>query len=135
MSDDFMNFNARQAQQSESTNPTAFNYDIIFKMSKDMKFIAYFTMIVSGLACITIIGAIWGVPLFISGLRLRDASDKFNDYCRTNDIQTIFQGFEKQRTYFFIQKVFTIIGIIFTLLYIGVILVLVLSGNWNKFAV
>ena len=135
MSDDFMNFNARQTQQQVSNNPASFNYDIIFKMAKDMKFIAYFTMIASGLACITIVGAIWGVPLFISGLRLRDASDKFNDYHRTNDIQTIFQGFEKQRTYFFIQKVFIIIGVIFTLLYLGVILVIVSTGNWNKFAV
>jgi len=117
-----------QSNSIQMQNPAL--YEMMSKMIADMRFNAYFTMIYGVLACITLIGAILGVPMFISGLRLRDSADEYKQYLYTGDIAAIFKGFENQKTYFFIQKVFIIVGLVFFVLYIAAIIVLIASGEF-----
>lgn len=119
---------SKQSNSIQMQNPAL--YEMMSKMIADMRFNAYFTMIYGVLACITLIGAIIGVPMFISGLRLRDSADEYKQYLYTGDIAAIFKGFENQKTYFFIQKVFIIVGLVFFVLYIGAIIVLIASGEF-----
>lgn len=138
MSDNQMNFGPNQPGQSSQGNhpgqyyPMINPYETITRMGRDMRFMAYYSMISGALICLTIIGALWGVPLFIAGLRLRDAADKFDEHLRTNDFQAIYQGFERQRTYFLINKIFIIIGLVFMVLYFGFIIMLVSTGSLNN---
>jgi len=90
----------------------------ISKMNGDMRFVGIFYIIVGALYCITIIGAIVGIPLIISGLRVREAADSFGTYLNSNDTAFLERGFEKQGSFFFIQKVFMIITLVFIVLYI-----------------
>jgi hypothetical protein len=56
--------------------------ELLRTLSQDMKFMGYVYIIGGGLYCLTIIGAIVGVPVLISGLRLKDAGESFASYGR-----------------------------------------------------
>ena len=50
-----------------------FTKNIVHRMSGDMKFLGIFTIIMGSLSCITIIGAIIGIPYIIAGMRLKES--------------------------------------------------------------
>lgn len=86
-------------------------------MARDMNFIGILTIIGGAITCLTIIGAIIGVPVIISGLRLREAATAFMAYQSSSDSNTLRDGFERQGRYFFIQKVIAIVGIVLGVVY------------------
>ncbi len=98
------------------------------RMTRDMKFVGIFHIIYGALACLTIIGAIIGVPTIIMGLRLREAAEDFNIFKSTNQSTSLKSGFEKQGKYFFIQKVLIIISLCVFALYIVVLIILLVTG-------
>ncbi len=102
-------------------------FGIIFnKMTKDMKVVGTFLIIFGALYCLTIIGALVGVPLIISGIRLRDSADEFKIFQGTNDSSALRKGFELQSTYFKIHKILYIVGIVFTVLYTIIMLFVII---------
>ena len=114
------------------TDPVA--YDIMLrKMTRDMKFMGYYSFIVGILTSLSIIGAIIGVPMIIAGIRLREASEMFLLYHQSNDRSFLLEAFEKQRRYFFIQKILILVGILFLILYIIFIIFAFSSGLFRDF--
>ncbi|MEW6652627.1 MAG: DUF5362 domain-containing protein [Bacteroidota bacterium] len=104
-------------------------FQIIFdKMTADMRFVGLFTIIYGVLSCLTIIGAIVGVPTIIIGLRIREAADQFSIYKMTNNAASLRQAFELQGRYFRLIKILIIIGLVLTALYIVFIIYLFTSG-------
>jgi len=99
----------------------------ITKLSSDMRFVGLFFIIVGVLYSITIIGAILGIPLIISGLRLRESSDSFSSYMLSGDNNMLERALERQSRFFFIQKIFIIITLVFMVLYIVAIIVLIIT--------
>ena len=99
----------------------------ISKLSSDMRFVGIFFIIVGALYSITIIGAILGIPLIISGLRLRESSDSFSAYTLSGDNNMLERALERQSRFFFIQKIFIIITLVFMVLYIIAIIVLIIT--------
>ncbi len=91
-------------------------------MARDMNFIGIITIISGAITCLTIIGAIIGVPIIISGLRLREAATAFMAYHASSNSSTLMEGFERQGRYFFIQKVIAVVGIVIGVLYLIFIL-------------
>jgi hypothetical protein len=91
---------------------------MVTKLNGDMRFVGIFNIIYGGLACLSIIGAIVGVPLIIGGIRLREAADSFEVYLRSSDFAALEKGLERQSRFFFIQKVFLIVSLVITGLYI-----------------
>ena len=89
---------------------------IVRKMTNDMRFVGLFTIIYGALSCISIIGAIVGVPLIIAGLRLRESADAFVAYLTSKEDTKLTQGFDLQGKYFFIQKIIIIVTLIITVL-------------------
>ena len=88
------------------------------KMTGDMRFVGVFYIIVGALYCITIIGAVMGIPFIICGLRLRESADAYNGYLSSSDSNMLERAFERQGRFFFIQKVLMIIGLVLMVLYI-----------------
>jgi hypothetical protein len=80
------------------------------------------------LTCLSIVGAVIGVPLIFAGLRLNEASDLFKTYINSGDFLSLSNALERQGRYFFINKVLIIIALIFLALYIVLIIVLISSG-------
>lgn len=91
---------------------------IVDKMTKDMQFVGIFFIIGGALYCLTIIGALIGIPLIISGLRLRESADAFNNYLGSGNEGVLEDALQKQGKFFFIQKILIIVSIVFFVLYI-----------------
>jgi hypothetical protein len=85
---------------------------IVSKMTGDMQFVGIFYIIIGALECLSIIGAVVGIPLIICGLRLRESADSFKGYLTTGDSSLLENALEREGRFFFIQKVFLIISII-----------------------
>lgn len=88
------------------------------KMTGDMRFVGIFYIIMGALYCLSIIGAVVGIPLIICGLRLRESADAYSSYLGSSDSNMLERAFERQGSFFFIQKVLMIIALILIVLYI-----------------
>lgn len=99
----------------------------ITKLSSDMRFVGLFLIIIGVFYSLTIIGAIMGIPLIISGLRLRESSDSFTSYMVSGDNNMLERALERQSRFFFIQKIFIIITLVLMVLYIIAIIVLIVT--------
>jgi hypothetical protein len=86
------------------------------KLSRDMKFLGWVYIIGGALYCLTIIGAVFGVPVLISGMRLKDAGESFASYGHQPSAATLRHALEQQAKFFFIQKVLILIAIGLTVL-------------------
>ncbi len=104
--------------------PTPFQF-MFEKMVKDMRFVGMFTIIYGALNCLTIIGALLGVPTIIIGLRIREAADQFSIFRTTNDANAMRRGFELQGQYFKIIKILIIINLILIIISIVVFIILI----------
>jgi hypothetical protein len=92
------------------------------EMSKHMSFVGMFCIIYGAIACLSIIGAIFGIPYIIAGLRIRESADSYLAFSRSSDARQLLTAFEKQSSFFFIMKVLIIVAlVIFALYLIGII--------------
>ena len=112
---------------STATSSVSFG-DTVSKMNSDMNFVGLFSIIYGALTCLSIVGALIGIPLIIMGLRLRKAAASFEQFDAHGSRDALRRAFEKQRSFFFINKVLIIIGIVFFVLYIAFI---VFIGAWG----
>jgi hypothetical protein len=75
---------------------------MVAKLNGDMRFVGIFNIVYGAILCLSIIGAIVGVPLIIGGIRLREAADSFEVYLRSSDFAALEKGLERQGRFFFI---------------------------------
>jgi hypothetical protein len=108
---------------------------MLAKMGSDMKFVGLFHIIYGALNCLTIIGAVIGVPFIIAGLRLRESADSFSTYLRTNNIKIMESALERISRFISIYKILIIIylvmiglGILFLIIF-GLSMVALLMGR------
>jgi len=128
----FDDLNSIGTQQEKSfSQPSVFQF-AFDKMTGDMRFVGLFVIIYGVFMCITIIGALIGVPLILAGLRMREAADQFHYFKMTNDPASMRNGFELQGRYFRIFKILIIVGLVLTVLYI-IFIVIFLSSFLGMF--
>lgn len=120
---------------NEAANISPGFHITVSKMAGDMNFVGIFYIIIGAIECLTIIGAIIGIPLVICGLRLRESSDSFKGYLASGESFMLERALERESRFFFIQKVLLIIGIALFILYIIGIIVFGLSliSNFQSF--
>jgi len=105
---------------SSSTNinpPSMFQFQFE-KMTNDMRFVGMFAIIYGALTCLSIIGALIGVPIIFVGLRMREAADQFSTFRITNNAASMRAGFELQGKFFHILKILIIVQIVLIVLMI-----------------
>ena len=95
--------------------PSHFQY-AFESMTKDMRFVGMFTIIYGAINCLTIIGALIGVPMIFIGMRIREAADQFLIFKTTNNAAALRLGFELQGKYFRIIKILIIIQLVLIVL-------------------
>jgi len=98
-------------------------------LAKYMNFIGLLQIIGGALYCLTIIGALIGVPVIYMGIRLREAAEGFKKYLASGSKDDLNYTIDKQTRAFFIQFVLTIIGLAFFGIYLIVIIGLLASGS------
>jgi hypothetical protein len=120
---------------NEAANISPGFHITVSKMAGDMNFVGIFYIIIGAIECLTIIGAVIGIPLIICGLRLRESSDSFKGYLASGDSFMLERALERESRFFFIQKVLMIIAIVFLVLYIVGIIIFGLSimSNFQSF--
>ena len=112
---------------SELLNTSPMLRTTITKLNSNMRFVGMFYIIIGALYSITIIGAIMGIPLIISGLRLRESSDSFSSYLLSADNNMLERALERQERFFFIQKIFIIITLVVMVLYVIAIIAVIIA--------
>lgn len=119
--------------QTAEISPTL--HFTVNKMTGDMQFVGIFYIIIGAIECLTIIGAIIGIPIIICGLRLRESADAFKIYLNTRDSLILERALEREGRFFFIQKVFLIISVVLFVFYIIFIIIfgLTLLSNFHSF--
>lgn len=99
-------------------------------LAKYMNFIGLLQIIGGALYCLTIIGALIGVPVIYMGIRLREAADGFKKYLASGSKDDLIYTIDKQTRSFFIQFVLAIIGLAFFGIYLIVIIGMLASGKF-----
>lgn len=102
--------------------------EMVKKMASDMKFNGIFIIIYGALTCLSIIGAVIGVPLIFAGIRLNEASDLFKTYINSGDFTSLSNALERQGRYFYISKILIIISLVLIALYIIAFIILLSIG-------
>jgi hypothetical protein len=120
MSDQEVIADSSQIQTSMSEN--------VPKMAKYMKFIGILEIIGGAIYCLTIIGALIGVPVIYMGIRMREAAEGFKKYLSSDSKQDLNYAIDRQTRFFFIQFVLAIIALAFLGIYLIVIIGLLASG-------
>lgn len=107
-------------ESAESFKPPTYFQMTFAQMIKDIKFVGMFVIIMGAINCLSIIGAIVGIPYIIIGMRMRESADQFEIFKMSNDARAMRAGFDLQAKYFKIIKILIIIMIVFMVL--GIIL-------------
>jgi hypothetical protein len=102
-------------------------HDVITKMIRDMKIVGLFYVIAGAINCLTIIGAIVGVPYIFAGLRLRESAGEYMGWLN-HEPGALFRALEKQQRHFFIMMVMLLVGLVITALCIAVMVALIAAG-------
>lgn len=96
-------------------------------LSGDMKIIGIFIIIYGALTSLSIIGAVIGIPLIISGIRLRESSDQFDIFNHDKKITSLHRALIDQNRSFNILKILIIVLLVLTIFYV-LFLILVMGS-------
>ncbi|MCK6603689.1 MAG: hypothetical protein HUU43_06375 [Ignavibacteriaceae bacterium] len=91
---------------------------LIFSMKGDMKFVSIMLIIIGAASSLTIVGLIYGIPMILAGLRLKDSADNMNNYLTTDQKSFFELGIENLGQHFKFMKIQYIIMIVMLVLYI-----------------
>jgi len=86
---------------------------------KDMRFIGWVSMIYGILTCLSIVGAVVGVPLIIASHRFIEGINRFDLFRQTGTEDQLQAGFYELGRSFRILKILTIIYLVLIFLWIG----------------
>ena len=111
----------------EMDTPGAAMHDVITKMIRDMKIVGLFYVIAGAINCLTIIGAIVGIPYIFAGLRLRESAGEYIDWLN-HEPGALFRALEKQQKHFFIMMVMLVVGLVLTVLIMAIAMALLAAG-------
>jgi hypothetical protein len=84
---------------------------------KDMRFIGWVSMIYGILTCLSIVGAVVGVPLIIASHRFIEGINRFDLFRQTGTEDELQAGFYELGRSFRILKILTIIYLVLILLW------------------
>ena len=120
-----------QTQSQNQTQPQSPMSANLPNLAKYMNFVGLLAQIGGIIYCITIIGAIFGVPYFIMGKRLRESAEAFTGYNSSNSGKDLTWAIDRQTRAFFILYILAIISLVLFAIYLVVIIGLLASGGLN----
>ena len=117
--------------QDSSQQQTSLSINVP-NLTRYMNFIGILQIIGGALYCLTIIGAVFGIPSIFMGIRLREAADGFKRYLSSDSKQDLDYAIDRQTKSFFIQFVLAIISLAILGLYL-IVLLIVLGIGVSRF--
>lgn len=108
------------------------------ELANNMKWVGYGYIVMGVISCLSIIGAITGIPMLISGLRAKDSAEKLDEYIASDNpgsyelfFNDLAQHFKMIKIYFIITIILTLIGILGYILFFSVFLAAIM-GNMQQ---
>jgi hypothetical protein len=86
---------------------------------QDMRFMGWVGLISGVLTCLSIVGAVFGIPMIIAAHRFIEGINRFDEYRLHNAESGLKSGFYELGRSFRIMKILTIIYIVVTVLYLA----------------
>lgn len=99
----------------------------------NMRFIGIYYMVVGVLSSLTIIGAIWGIPMFIAGSRLRDSAENLKLYSENKSDETLNRALNLQNSSFLIYKIIIVVSLFLLVVYVIGIIAFLASHDFSNF--
>lgn len=100
------------------------------KTKGQMNFVGIMAIIFGAISCLSIFGAIVGIPLILAGLRAKDSAEKLGHFLENKEIGDLKNAITLVGKYFEMKKLFYIISLILTVLtIIFYIVILVTFGG------
>lgn len=96
---------------------------ILVGMCKDMRFVGVCSIVYGGFSCLSLLGAVIGVPIILMGLRMRESADAFSSYSSSEDKNTLTYAIDRLSKMFFHFKLWIIISLVGFALYILIIII------------
>lgn len=84
----------------------------------DMRFMGWVTLVYGVLSCLTIVGAVFGVPVIIAAHRFIEGVNRFEGWGRDRSEDELRLGFHELGRSFRILKIVTIVYLVLTVLYL-----------------
>lgn len=81
--------------------------------------IGIMTIIGGALYCLTIIGAVFGIPVLIMGLALRKSTAKVDEGMASNDANAFYEANKEMSKFFMIAGIMTAIGLLINVAFVG----------------
>ena len=100
---------------------------VITKMIRDMKIVGWYFVITGALSCLSIVGAIVGVPYIIAGLRLKDSAAEFRGWL-SHEPGALFRALQRQQQYFFIMMVVLVVSLVLTVIFMIIFIAILATG-------
>ena len=98
------------------------------RMAGDMRIVGLFNIVFGALTCLGIITAVLGVPMLLSGLRLREGADAFDRYRVGGDAGSMQAAMKGQAEFFRFQKFYFFGSLIIAALYFAFIIAMIVFG-------
>ena len=116
------------ASSVETANSTSYPFQPLYDSLFFLKFLAWYFIITGGLACVTILGAIYGwLPLWI-GICLKNACRDLENGYQSRNAALLHNASRNLATVAKIIAVMSMIGVAFFALYILIIIFVVIAG-------
>lgn len=84
---------------------------VVRKMAGDMTFVGIVNVLLGAFVSLSVIGAIFGIPMIVYSVRMIQSGSDYKRFCRSGNIEDLFEAFLNQRKSFFTQKVLLLITI------------------------
>lgn len=121
---------ASTLQSSAPSSEVGAAFRPLYERKSMISLIGVLLIIGGALYCLTIIGAIIGIPFIIMGLALRSAATNLTQGAETQETGAFHQASTEIAKFFFIAGIIAIIGIVFNILYFGFIIVAIVFGGF-----
>ncbi|MEN8006885.1 MAG: DUF5362 family protein [Candidatus Krumholzibacteriota bacterium] len=104
------------AEGAIAVNPMGLGFE---RTLGDMRFMGWVSLIYGILTCLSIIGAVLGVPLIIASHRFIEGINRFDLFRQAGTNEELQAGFYELGRSFRILKIITIIYLVLTVLYLA----------------
>jgi len=108
--------NAQPGPEADFSHPMGPGFG---KTLSNMRFVGWVGMVYGILTCLSIVGAIVGVPLIIASHRFIEGLNRFENYRHDRSESELKAGFQEMGRSFQVLKILTIIYIVLTVGYIA----------------
>lgn len=112
------------------TNNNYYEKSVAGKLGGDAKFVGFMNIVLGVINCLTISGIIGGIFMILTGMKAKDAGQRFQNYAAFGDEREEYLALESLGGYFKWMKILIIVT--FALMILGFVFALLGGSLFNR---